>query len=119
VHQTCFTALLASLSRNFLFIADWMGQGEYSGEKLTKDHLGSAAAMYARGELPLVHLVLPLTDQQHRDIDAMNFLHRVFLHPLITLRSVCAKSVNILANQGGSLMSSLFSTALSHVQTLV
>jgi hypothetical protein len=119
MHQVMFYCLGGVIKYKFFLIADWMGQGEYSGEKLTEDHLVSAAAMYARGELPLVHQVLPLTDQQHRDIDAMNFLHRVFLHPLITLRSVYGKFVDILAKQGGSLMSSLFSTALSHVQTLV
>ncbi|KAJ9589811.1 hypothetical protein L9F63_027931, partial [Diploptera punctata] len=29
---------------------EWTSRGEYSGEKLTEDHLVSAAAMYARGE---------------------------------------------------------------------
>lgn len=102
-----------------LLIADWMGRGDYSGEKLTEDHLVSAATMYARGELPLVHQVLTLTDPRHRDIDAMNFLHRIFLHPLITLRSLYGKFVETLAKRGGPVMSSLFPTALSHFQTLV
>lgn len=75
--------------------------------------------MYARGELPLVHQALTLTDPQHRDIDTMNFLHRVLVHPLITLRSLYTKFVENLAVQGGPLLSSLFPTALSCVQTLV
>lgn len=100
-------------------ISDWMDRGEYYGEKLTEDHLVSAAAMYAQGELPLVHQVLTLTDSQHRDIDAMNFLHRALLHPLITLRSLYGKLVETLAKQGGPLISSVFPTALTHVQTLI
>lgn len=103
----------------FLKISDWMDRGEYSGEKLTEDHLVSAAATYSQGELPLVHQVLTLTDPQHRDIDAMNFLHRALLHPLITLRSVYGNLVESLAKQGGPLLSSLFPTALTHVQTFI
>ena len=74
--------------------------------------------MYARGELPLVHQVLSLTDRQFRDIDAMNFLHRIFLHPLLTLRSLYLKVIEMLAKRGSPLMASLFPTAMSHIQTL-
>ncbi|KAJ4450999.1 hypothetical protein ANN_02435 [Periplaneta americana] len=98
---------------------DWRSKGEYSGEKLTEDHLVSAAAMYARGELPLVHQVLSLTSPSHPHIDAMNFLHRVFLHPVITLRSLYAKVLETLAKQGAPFMSYVFPTALTHIQTLI
>ncbi|PSN40254.1 hypothetical protein C0J52_25686 [Blattella germanica] len=98
---------------------NWNARGEYSGEKLTEDHLVSAAAMYARGELPIVHQILSLTTPQLRAIDATNFFQHFVLHPLMTLKSLYVKVIETLAKRSAPFMSSLFPTALSHVQTII
>ena len=42
------------------FCLDWVGRIDPPGEKLSEEHLVSAAVMYAQGELPLVQRMLDL-----------------------------------------------------------
>ncbi|XP_067000241.1 wolframin [Anabrus simplex] len=99
--------------------SDWASRGEYLGEKLTEDHLVSAAAHYARGEMPLVHRVLTLSNRSQQDIESMNFLQRTLLHPLNTIRSLYSKLIEIVAKKGTPFVSSLFPAAMSQFQTLL
>nr|CAD7413226.1 unnamed protein product [Timema poppensis] len=98
---------------------DWMLRSESAGEKLTEDHLVSAAVNYARGELPLVHRVLTLSNSCRRDSREINYIHRILLHPINTLQMLYYELIETIAKRGASFVSSLFPVVLSHVQTIV
>nr|CAD7393178.1 unnamed protein product [Timema cristinae] len=97
----------------------WMLRSESAGEKLTEDHLVSAAVNYARGELPLVHRVLTLSNSCRRDSQEINYIHRILLHPINTLQILYYELIETIAKRGASFVSSLFPIVLSHVQTIV
>lgn len=98
---------------------DWTLRDEDSGQKVTEDHLVSAASNYARGELPLVHRVLTLSNRSEQCVDSMHFFHRTLLHPLNSLHSLYTSSVDVIAKNGVAFLTSLFPSALSHFQTLL
>ncbi|CAG2066446.1 unnamed protein product, partial [Timema podura] len=97
----------------------WTLRSESAGEKLTEDHLVSAAVNYARGELPLVHRVLTLSNSCRRDVQEINYIHRILLHPINTLQMLYYELIETIAKRGASFVSSLFPIVLSHVQTIV
>ncbi|XP_049811147.1 wolframin [Schistocerca nitens] len=98
---------------------EWATAREYDGEKLTEDHLVSAAVNYVRGELPLVHHVLTLSNPVDQNIEAANFLRRTLFHPLNSLHNFYRKLVETLAKRGSPFMSSIFPVVLSQFQTLI
>ncbi|GLH03547.1 Wolframin [Gryllus bimaculatus] len=98
---------------------DWTSRDEDSGQKVTEDHLVTAASNYARGELPLMHRVLTLSQRGSQAVDSMHFLHRSLLHPLNSLHSLYINVVDFIVKNGSAFLSALFPSALSHVQTLL
>nr|CAD7590594.1 unnamed protein product [Timema genevievae] len=106
-------------SVKFVLFPDWTLRSESAGEKLTEDHLVSAAVNYARGELPLVHRVLTLSNSCRRDVQEINYIHRILLHPINTLQILYYELIETIAKRGASFVSSLFPIVLSHVQTIV
>ncbi|XP_063233013.1 wolframin isoform X2 [Bacillus rossius redtenbacheri] len=94
----------------------WTLRGEYSGEKLTEDHLVSAAVSYAHGELPLVHRVLALSGTSRQEA---HFLQRLLLHPVASFQAAFWDLVAGVARRGTPFLSSLGPITRSHLHTLL
>ncbi|XP_046382536.1 wolframin [Ischnura elegans] len=80
---------------------DWVLRSEgYAGEKLTEEHLLSAASAYSRGQLPMVHRVLCLTAPHIRALHRLDSFRRSILHPRLCLALFHSRLLETLAGNG-------------------
>ncbi|XP_071441688.1 wolframin [Hetaerina americana] len=80
---------------------DWVLRSEgYAGEKLTEEHLLSAASAYSRGQLPMVHRVLCLTAPHIRALHRLDSFRRSLLHPRLCLALFHSRLLETLAGNG-------------------
>ncbi|KAG8224245.1 hypothetical protein J437_LFUL001624 [Ladona fulva] len=82
---------------------DWVLRSEgYAGEKLTEEHLLSAASAYSRGQLPMVHRVLCLTAPHIRALHRLDSFRRSLLHPRLCLALFHSRLLETLAGNSKS-----------------
>lgn len=74
---------------------DWNHRGDHN-EKLTEDHLVSAAVNYSHGHLPLVNRILCLSEPNLRALDHIPMMQRPLLHPLLALQILYYKLIKFL-----------------------
>ncbi|KAK9718418.1 Wolframin EF-hand domain [Popillia japonica] len=94
---------------------DWSQRGD-NNEKLTEDHLISAAIHYSHGQLPLVNRILCLSEPNLRGLDHIPMMHRPLLHPLLALQILYYKLIKFL---GKLSISALFPLAKSDLQLIL
>ncbi|GJQ87355.1 putative negative regulation of ATF6-mediated unfolded protein response [Trypoxylus dichotomus] len=73
---------------------DWSQRGD--NEKLTEDHLVSAAVHYSHGQLPLVNRILCLSEPNLHCLDHISIMQRPLLHPLLALQILYYKLIKFL-----------------------
>ncbi|XP_023029116.2 wolframin ER transmembrane glycoprotein wfs1 [Leptinotarsa decemlineata] len=78
---------------------DWSQKSDCSNEKLTEDHIVSAAVDYSHGQLPLVNQILCLSDPNLKALDHIPFVYRSVLHPLLALKILYYKLVRFLGQK--------------------
>lgn len=78
---------------------DWSQKSDEPNEKLTEDHLVSAAVDYSRGHLPIVNKILCLSDPNLRALDHIPFIHRSILHPILALKILYFKLLGIVGDK--------------------
>lgn len=91
---------------------DWSQKSDVSNEKLTEDHLLSAAVNYSRGHLPLVNKILCLSDPNLKALDNIHFVHRSILHPVLALKIIYYKIIEFLGQKTLPLFLSLIRSDL-------
>lgn len=105
-------------SDDYDYSVGWADRGDNFGEKLTEDHLESAASTYSRGELPLVQRVLTLTDPQRREIENLNYLQRTLLHPFLTIHQAYSQLLDKFNSRCRNRSFNLI-PGFSHLQILI
>ncbi|XP_063922016.1 wolframin isoform X1 [Zophobas morio] len=93
---------------------DWCQKSEIN-EKLTEDHLVSAAVDYSHGHLPIVNRTLCLSDPDLKALDHIPMVQRSILHPLLALKILYYKLIKFLGRE----CTFFFPLAKSEVQLLV
>lgn len=88
-------------------------KSEKFNEKLTEDHLETAASNYSRGELPLVPGVLALSDVGNRQLRNSNFFRRTFFHPFMTIQQTHLRFLNHFSSSSRSSVLFLFSSSVN------
>lgn len=78
---------------------DWSTRNDTKNEKLTEDHLVTAAVNYSHGTLPLVNRVLSLTDPDLNALDHIPVLQRSVLHPLLAVKILYYKLIHLLGSR--------------------
>lgn len=78
---------------------DWLNREDQNNEKLTEDHLISAAVNYSHGRLPLVNRILCLNDPNLHALDNIPVMQRSILHPLLALKILYYKIIKYLGRQ--------------------
>lgn len=78
---------------------DWNIHAKDKVEKITEDHLVSAAINYSHGHLPLVNRALFLTDTNLNSLDHIPFLYRSIVHPLLAFKILYLKLLEFLGQQ--------------------
>ncbi|KAJ8965556.1 hypothetical protein NQ314_004056 [Rhamnusium bicolor] len=78
---------------------DWSQKSDISNEKLTEDHLVSAAVDYSHGQLPIVNRILCLSDPNLKSLDHIPFVHRSILHPLLAIKILYFKLIKFLGQK--------------------
>ncbi|KAL7306085.1 hypothetical protein TKK_0001539 [Trichogramma kaykai] len=86
------------------------------GEKISENVLVSAAASYARGDLPIVSRALCLTEPSQIQLDTVPLLQRPFVHPLASLRRLYVWLLESLGRKTLPLRKFFFTT---HVHVLL
>ncbi|KRT79249.1 hypothetical protein AMK59_8674 [Oryctes borbonicus] len=74
---------------------DWNQRGE-NNEKLTEDHLVSAAVHYSHGQLPIVNRILCLSEPNLHSLDHIPIMQRPLLHPFLALQILYYKLIKFL-----------------------
>lgn len=95
---------------------DWSQKSDINNEKLTEDHLVSAAVDYSHGHLPIVNRMLCLSDPNLRALDHIPFVHRSILHPLLALKILYFRLIKFL---GHKTLTLFFPLAKSELQLLI
>ncbi|XP_018576017.1 wolframin [Anoplophora glabripennis] len=95
---------------------DWSQKSDLNNEKLTEDHLVSAAVDYSHGHLPIVNRMLCLSDPNLRALDHIPFVHRSILHPLLALKILYIRLIKFL---GHKTLSLFFPLSMSELQLLI
>lgn len=78
---------------------DWLNRVDQNNEKLTEDHLISAAVNYSHGQLPVVSRILCLNDPNLKALDHIPIMQRSVLHPLLALKIVYYRIITYLGQQ--------------------
>lgn len=78
---------------------DWSQRSDTSNEKLTEDHLVSAAVDYSNGHLPLVNRIMCLQEPNLQALDNIPIIHRPILHPLLALKIFYFKLIKYLGER--------------------
>lgn len=89
---------------------DWSQKSDVPNEKLTEDHLVSAAVDYSKGHLPVVNKTLCLSDPNLKALDHINFVHRSILHPILALKILYFKLIRILGEKALPILLSLLTS---------
>lgn len=91
---------------------DWSQKSDVPNEKLTEDHLVSAAVDYSKGHLPIVNKILCLSDPNLKMLDHIPFVHRSILHPVLALKILYYKLLGILGEKALPMFISLLRSDL-------
>ncbi|XP_068899553.1 wolframin isoform X2 [Tenebrio molitor] len=78
---------------------DWYQKSDVHNEKLTEDHLVSAAVDYSHGHLPIVNRTLCLSEPDLKALDHIPLVHRSILHPILALKILYYKLIKFLGRQ--------------------
>lgn len=78
---------------------DWNIRREDDIEKITEDHLVTAALNYSNGHLPLVSRTLCLTDPNLKALDHIPFLYRSILHPFLAFTILYYRLLRFIGQQ--------------------
>lgn len=78
---------------------DWINRPDCNNEKLTEDHLITAAVNYSHGHLPPVNQILCLTDPDLRALNHVPFMQRPVLHPVLAARILYYRIIKYLGRQ--------------------
>lgn len=78
---------------------NWLNRVDQNNEKLTEDHLISAAVNYSHGQLPLVNRILCLNDPNLHALDNVPVMQRSVLHPLLALKILYYRLIKYLGRQ--------------------
>lgn len=81
---------------------DWSSRSDTKNEKLTEDHLVTAAVNYSHGYLPIVNRVLNLSDPNLNALDHIPILQRSIRHPLLAMRIIYFRLIRILGDRSFS-----------------
>lgn len=97
---------------------DWSQKSDIPNEKLTEDHLVSAAVDYSRGYLPVVNKALCLSDPNLKALDHIHFVHRSILHPFLALKILYFKLIRLLGEKALPLFLSMLRSDL-HIVLII
>lgn len=78
---------------------DWSQKSDDSNEKLTEDHLVSAAIDYSHGQLPIVNNILCLTDPNLKALDHIPFIYWSILNPWLAIKILYFKLLKYLGRK--------------------
>lgn len=91
-HTSVIEYSFCKICNQFLFFqTDWTPKSDDFNEKLTENHLRTAALHYSKGELPLVQGVFALTDSQNVNTRHLNYLQKTLLHLFLAVQKAHLK----------------------------